>query len=124
MKNLLLILCLLPCFASAQNTVKLPEQTSQTRSQLPTGLAYRGLEIFNVTLQATEVYDGTSWYTLGGKSPMTASAYITAGVTQQQRDAISNPVRSMMVYNLTTDKWNFWNGINWQEISSILAPAH
>jgi hypothetical protein len=46
-----------------------------------------------------------------GSSPVPA-------MTETQRDAIASPYEPMQVYNLTTKKYNFYNGTSWEELGT------
>lgn len=39
-------------------------------------------------------------------------------MTTAQRDAIAVPLKSMMIYNTTTNKLNFYNGTAWAAVTS------
>jgi uncharacterized protein (TIGR02145 family) len=43
-------------------------------------------------------------------------------LTTQQRDALQNPPTGTVVYNLTTNCLNFWNGTNWFETCGECTP--
>lgn len=38
--------------------------------------------------------------------------------TSAERDALTNLVAGMCIYNTTSNKLNFYNGTDWQEVTS------
>lgn len=41
-------------------------------------------------------------------------------LTEAQRDAINLPATSLMIFNLDTSKYNFYDGIEWKDIGEDL----
>lgn len=42
--------------------------------------------------------------------------------TSAERDSLSSPFEGQIIYNTTTDKMNFYNGTNWEEVTSTEIP--
>jgi len=48
----------------------------------------------------------------------TTKGFLPPRLTTTQRDNISSPATGLMIYNTTSDKLNFYNGTNWEEVTS------
>lgn len=48
----------------------------------------------------------------------TTKGFVPPRMTTAQRDAISSPAESLMIYNTTTKKLNFYNGTAWEAVTS------
>jgi hypothetical protein len=46
----------------------------------------------------------------------TTKGFAPPRMTTLERDAILNPVISLLIFNLTTSLYNYWNGLNWIQI--------
>lgn len=47
----------------------------------------------------------------------TTKGFAPPRMTTLERDAIVNPVISLLIFNLTTSLYNYWNGLNWIQIT-------
>ena len=50
----------------------------------------------------------------------TAKGFLMPRMTTVQRDAIASPAAGLMIYNLETNKPNFFNGVNWIELAGVI----
>lgn len=48
----------------------------------------------------------------------TEKGAVFSRMTEAQRDLISDPEASMLIYNTSTNKYNMYNGVSWEEITS------
>lgn len=46
----------------------------------------------------------------------TNKGILISRMTKAQRDNITKPAKGLMVYNLSTDSFNYFNGTNWEEV--------
>lgn len=53
----------------------------------------------------------------------TSKGFLMPRMTTLQRDGITSPATGLMVYNITSSKFNYYNGSAWIEISGSLAPV-
>lgn len=47
----------------------------------------------------------------------------TLSLTSSQRDSLVSPSNGLFIYNLTTGKYNFFNGTLWEEVTSSIIPT-
>ena len=47
-----------------------------------------------------------------------SKGFLPPRLSTEQRDAISSPAEGLMIYNVSTKKLNFYNGISWQTVTS------
>ena len=50
----------------------------------------------------------------------TAKGFRPPAMTTSQRNAISNPIAGLMIYNTITNKLNFYNGSQWEAVTSAV----
>lgn len=71
----------------------------------------------------------TAQYGIGTTSPSpsaqlelnsTSKGFLMPRMSQDQRDAIEAPAAGLMIYNLDTNKPNFFNGISWIELAGVV----
>jgi hypothetical protein len=48
----------------------------------------------------------------------TTQGFLPPQMTTTQRDAISSPGTGILIYNTTTNKYNFYNGTGWEAVTS------
>lgn len=53
----------------------------------------------------------------------TSKGLLMPRMTSLQRDGIASPATGLLVYNITSNKFNYYNGTAWIEITGSLAPA-
>ena len=54
----------------------------------------------------------------------TTKGLLTPRMTTTERDAISSPATGLIIYNTTTNKFNFYNGSGWTDFSSASAGVN
>jgi hypothetical protein len=71
----------------------------------------------------------TAQYGIGTTSPdpsaqlelnSTSKGFLMPRMTTLQRDAIASPAAGLMIYNLDSNKPNFFNGISWIELAGVV----
>jgi hypothetical protein len=68
------------------------------------------IDIFKDTPNASSIYEINDSTTNG--------VLIAPKMTETQRDAISSPATSLVIYNTTTNKLNIYNGTSWEGLGS------
>lgn len=79
----------------------------------------------NPTPQQVYNYNGISWIWDGAGWAIQQPTYVNLyapPVTSAQRNAIANPVAGQIVFDTTISNLCFFNGTQWKQITSTLAP--
>lgn len=92
---------------SANDAIRFMPNNLQTSSFFPTGVV---VEIAGTTAPATSaILDIRS----------TSKGLLVPRMTTTQRDAISTPVTSLLIFNTSTNQFNYWDGSAWIFLSAV-----